>query len=130
MNASLRNHSTVLLIDNQGLSHYTSYLACGLQKYHSVILCGFSKEEYVITGGNEEKIKFYDIAQNLPKVKSLISKIIRPLLLFFPLLNVLTKLKFDIVHFQGHLPMFFLFIPILKLKGKQIFWTIHDVELR
>src|SRR5438445_788403 len=130
MKASLENQSTVLLIDNQGLSHYTSYLACGLQKYRNVILCGFSMDDYVITGAKEKKIKFYDIWQKLPKGTSLVSKLMRPLLLFFPLLMALTKLKYDIVHFQGHLPMFFLFIPILKLRGKQICWTVHDLSLR
>ena len=26
--------------------------------------------------------------------------------------------------------MFFLFIPVLQIKGKKIFWTMHDVNLR
>jgi glycosyltransferase involved in cell wall biosynthesis len=30
---------------------------------------------------------------------------------------------------QEHLPTFFLFIPILKLRKKQICWTLHDVEI-
>jgi alpha-maltose-1-phosphate synthase len=130
MTAPSEKKSTLLLIDNQGLSHYTSYLACGLQKYYNVILCGFSQDDFVITGAKEKKVKFYDVAQNLPKATSIVSKIIRPLLLFFPLLDALTKLKYDIVHFQGQLPLFFLFIPILKLKGKPICWTLHDVNLR
>ena len=42
---------------------------------------------------------------------------------------LLAKTKYDIVHIQGHLPMFFLFIPFLKIKKKRIYWTLHDVEL-
>jgi alpha-maltose-1-phosphate synthase len=38
-------------------------------------------------------------------------------------------MKYEIVHVQEHLPTFFLFIPMLKLRKKQICWTLHDVEI-
>jgi len=41
----------VLLIDNRGLSHYTSYLAFGLARYKDIILYGISKDDFVLTGG-------------------------------------------------------------------------------
>ncbi len=44
--------------------------------------------------------------------------------------RVLIASKYDIVHIQGHVPAFFFFMPLLKLRRKQIFWTIHDVNLR
>ena len=34
------------------------------------------------------------------------------------------------MHVQGYLPMFFFFIPWLKLTRKKIFWTVHDVNFR
>ncbi|MDQ3966876.1 MAG: glycosyltransferase family 4 protein, partial [Thermoproteota archaeon] len=130
---------TILLFDNRGLSHYTSYLSRGLAKYYNVILCGFSKEQYHATGADQEGVKFYPLSRSLPARnspiltilrKSLILIILEPLLLYWPLLRIITKAKYRIVHVQGHFPMFFLFIPFLRLKGKPIFWTVHDVQLR
>jgi glycosyltransferase involved in cell wall biosynthesis len=123
--------STVLLIDSGGLSHYTSYLAVGLSKYRDIILYGFSDELYTLTGAAREKrIKFYNMGKKLPKGSSLISNAFRPLLLFFPLLKGVTRAKYDIVHIQGHSYLFFLFLPLLKLKRKPIYWTMHDVDFR
>ena len=56
--------------------------------------------------------------------------IVESLLLFFILFKAFTKTGYDIVHIQGYLPMFFFFIPMLKLRGKKIFWTVHDVNFR
>jgi glycosyltransferase involved in cell wall biosynthesis len=125
--------TTILLLDNQNLSHYTSYLACGLSRYKEIVLYGFSKDDYSTTGAvkKEEKIKFCWIGEKLPKKNSLIARVaLRPIVLFFILSRALTRTKYDIVHIQGHLPMFFLFLPLLKIRGKQIFWTWHDVNLR
>jgi glycosyltransferase involved in cell wall biosynthesis len=122
---------TILLIDSPGLSHYTSYLAYGLSKYRDIILYGFSNEEYYVTGAAKQKrIKFYNIREKLPNGNSTLEIIVESLLLFFILFKALTKTGYDIVHIQGYLPMFFFFIPILKLRRKKIFWTVHDVNFR
>jgi glycosyltransferase involved in cell wall biosynthesis len=122
---------TILLIDSPGISHYTSYLAYGLSKYRDVILYGFSKEEYYVTGAaTKKRIKFYNIREKLPNGNSTLMIIVESLLLFFILFKAFTKTGYDIVHIQGYLPMFFFFIPMLKLRGKKIFWTVHDVNFR
>jgi glycosyltransferase involved in cell wall biosynthesis len=122
---------TILLIDSPGLSHYTSYLAYGLSKYRDIILYGFSSEEYYVTGAaTQKRIKFYNIREKLPKGNSTLEIIVESLLLFFILFKAFTKTGYDIVHIQGYLPMFFFFIPILKLRRKKIFWTVHDVNFR
>jgi glycosyltransferase involved in cell wall biosynthesis len=121
---------TILLIDNDGLSHYTSYLARGLSKNRDIILYGYSKESYIVTGAaKENRIKFHHIEEKLPKKTSLLITIVSPLFLSFIILRALTKTKYDIVHIQGSVPTFFLFLPFLKLKGKKIFWTIHDINI-
>jgi alpha-maltose-1-phosphate synthase len=126
-----KTKSTVLLIDSGGLSHYTSYLAVGLSKYRNVILYGFSDEQYTLTGAAKEKgIKFYNMGKWLPKGDSLLASTIRPYLLFFPLLKGMATTNYDIVHIQGHSYLFFLFVPLLKLKRKPIYWTMHDVDFR
>jgi alpha-maltose-1-phosphate synthase len=123
--------STVLLIDSGGLSHYTSYLGVGLSKYRNVILYGFSEEQYTLTGAAKEKgIKFYNMGKWLPKGDSLLASAIRPFLLFFPLLKGIATTSYDIVHIQGQSYLFFLFVPLLKLRKKRIFWTMHDVDFR
>jgi alpha-maltose-1-phosphate synthase len=123
--------STVLLIDSGGLSHYTSYLGVGLSKYRNVILYGFSDEQYTLTGAAKEKgIKFYNMGKWLPKGDSLLASAIRPFLLFFPLLKGIATTSYDIVHIQGQSYLFFLFVPLLKLRKKRIFWTMHDVDFR
>ena len=129
--STTRNRSSVLLIDNQ-LSHYTSYLACGLAKYKDVILYGYSRDDYIISGAaNEKGIRFFCIEEKMPKNNSLISIIVvRPLIRFFILFKALIKTNYNIVHIQGHLPLFFLFLPMLKLRAKKIFWTLHDIKLR
>jgi glycosyltransferase involved in cell wall biosynthesis len=122
---------TILLIDSPGISHYTSYLAYGLSKYRDVILYGFSKEEYYVTGAaTKKRIKFYNIREKLPNGNSTLMIMLESLLLFFILFKAFTKTGYDIVHIQGYLPMFFFFIPMLKLRGKKIFWTVHDVNFR
>jgi alpha-maltose-1-phosphate synthase len=126
-----KTKSTVLLIDSGGLSHYTSYLAVGLSKYRNVILYGFSDEQYTLTGAAKEKgIKFYNMGKWLPKGDSLLASAIRPFLLFFPLLKGIATTSYDIVHIQGHSYLFFLFVPLLELKRKPIYWTMHDVDFR
>jgi len=123
--------STVLLIDSGGLSHYTSYLAVGLSKHRDIILCGFSDELYNLTGAAKQvRIRFYNMGKRLPKGTSLVSSALRPWLLFFPLFRAITTKKYDMVHIQGHSYLFFLFVPLLKLQGKPIYWTIHDVDFR
>jgi alpha-maltose-1-phosphate synthase len=124
-----KTKSTVLLIDGGGLSHYTTYLAVGLSKYRNIILYGYSDELYTLTGAVKEKtIKFYNLGKRLPKGDSLFSSAIRPYLLFFPLLKAIATTRYDIVHIQGHSYLFFLFVPLIKLKRKPIYWTMHDVD--
>lgn len=127
-----KNNSTVLLIDADGLSHYTAYLAYGLSKYRKIILCGLSYENYIITGASmENNIEFHNLGERLPQKTSLISKlIVYPLSLFVALLKISITTNFDIVHFQGHIPLFFLLIPLLKWKAKHISWTLHEVKVR
>jgi len=123
--------STVLLIDSGGLSHYTSYLAVGLSKHRDIILCGFSDELYNLTGAAKQvRIRFYNMGKRLPKGTSLVSSALRPWLLLFPLFKAITTKKYDMVHIQGHSYFFFLFVPLLKLQRKPIYWTIHDVDFR
>ena len=68
-----------------------------------------SYEDYVITGAiREKKIKFYNIGEKLPKRISIMSKlVIYPLTLFTILFRLLITTKYDIVHFQGHIPLFY-----------------------
>jgi starch synthase len=128
--SSKEKHSTVLLFDSDGFSNYTCYLARGLSKYRDVILYSFSEDSFSITGAAKEKrIKFHYIKKWLPKGYSAIGGIIRVFLLFFILFAVLVRSNYDIVHVQEHLPTFFLFIPVLKLRKKQICWTLHDVDM-
>jgi glycosyltransferase involved in cell wall biosynthesis len=124
-------HSRILLIDNDGLSHYTSYLARGLVKYRDITLYGFSKLDYTVTGAaKDDRIKFYWIGKKLHRGTRPVKVIGQSFYLLSELFRALLgKSKYDIVHIQGHLPMFFLFIPFLKIKKKQIYWTLHDVEL-
>jgi glycosyltransferase involved in cell wall biosynthesis len=122
--------SPVLVFDNQGLSHYSSYLALGLSKYHDIVLYGFSYNDYVITGAKKEKkIEYYSLEKILPKGSSVLKIIVRSLFLFLVLFKELNIRNYEIVHIQERLPMFFLLIPLLKLRRKKIFWTIHDVDL-
>jgi len=120
----------VLLIDNDDFSDYTSYFARGLSKYADVILYLFSEESPKVTGAAKEKgIKFNYLNKMLPKGYSSAGGIIRVFILFFILLNALTRTKYDIVHVQDYLPAFFLFIPFLKLRRKHICWTLHDLDI-
>jgi starch synthase len=122
--------SRVLLIDSDGFTQYTSYLARGLASYREIILYGFSKEDQVVTGAaKENRIEFHWIKENLPKESSSLRGIARVFLLFFILSVILTKKNYEIVHIQEHLPAFFLFIPVLKLRRKQICWTLHDTDI-
>ena len=122
--------SNILLIDNFGLSHYTSYLARGISRYRRVIVYGLSRSDFLLTSrGEAENIEFHSLEEKLPKSSSISAIIVKSLFLFFILLIGLNKKKYDIVHVQGYLPMFFLLIPMLKLKRKKIFLTIHDVDL-
>jgi glycosyltransferase involved in cell wall biosynthesis len=126
-----KKSGTILLIDSPGISHYTSYLAYGLSKYKDIILYGFSSEEYYVTGAaTKKRIKFYNIREKLPNRNSTLMIIVESLLLFFILFKAFSKTGYDIVHIQGYLPMFFFFIPMLKLRRKKIFWTVHDVNFR
>jgi glycosyltransferase involved in cell wall biosynthesis len=120
----------VLLIDSDGFSDYTCYFARGLSKYVDVTLYCFSEESPNVTGAAKEKgIKFIYIKKKLPKGYSSARGIIRVFILFFILLQALMSTKYDVVHIQDYLPAFFLFIPILKLKGKRICWTLHDLDI-
>ncbi|HET6717256.1 MAG TPA: hypothetical protein VFG90_09000 [Nitrososphaeraceae archaeon] len=109
----------ILLIDNYGLSHYTSYLAFGLAKYRDIILYGISKDDFVLTGASRAKnIEFHGFFNKETRIPRFVRYLVEPLLFFLALFRILTREKYDIVHVQGHLPMFFLFIPVLKLKKK------------
>ena len=128
--SSKKKRLKVLLIDNDDFSDYTSYFARGLSKYADVILYFFSEESPKVTGAAKEKgIKFNYLNKRLPKGYSSAGGIIRVFILFFILLNALMRTKYDIVHVQDYLPAFFLFIPILKLRRKQICWTLHDLDI-
>jgi glycosyltransferase involved in cell wall biosynthesis len=129
----IHNRSRVLLIDNQGLSFYTSYLARGLSRYNDLIFFGLSEEDFVITGAIQEKrIRFHNIGKKLLRGRSVVSLFVaRPLRWSIILSRAfLFRQDYDIVHIQGHLPLFFLFIPILKLRSIKICLTLHDVTLR
>jgi alpha-maltose-1-phosphate synthase len=104
----------------------------GLSESNNIILYGFSHEDYVLTGAiNRKCIKFYDIGRKFPKHKYLILRISSQLLFYLKILVIsLNKNSYDIVHIQGHLPLFFLFMPMLKLRSKNVCWTLHDVKLR
>ena len=124
---------SVILIDNYGLSFYTSYLACGLSKYNHVNLLGISEEDYRVTGASKvERISFSNIGKKLPKKNSILSIIFARQFVWFYVLSTafFRRSKYDIVHVQGHLPTFFVFVPFLKLMHKRIVWTLHDVNLR
>jgi hypothetical protein len=109
----------ILLIDNRGLSHYTSYLAFGMAKYRDVLLYGISKDEFVLTGASRAKtIEFHGFLNKETRIPKILWYLFEPLLFFLALFGILTEKKYDIVHVQGYLPMFFLFIPTLKLKKK------------
>ncbi len=122
----------VLLIDNQGLSHYTCYLAKGLAHSRKILLLGLSLEEYHDTTASKEKnITFCDLSTRLSKSGSLYSNLVKRPLSFFRYLLEFTLFKqYKILHFQGHLPLIFLLIPLIKIRNKKIYWTIHDVDLR
>ena len=91
---------------------------------------GLSKEYYAATGASREKrIKFHSIEEKMPKGDSTILIIIRPLFFVPVLFEALIKSRYGIVHFQDRLPLLFLFLPFLKLKGKQICWELHDVDI-
>ena len=49
-------NSNILLIDNQGLSHYTCYFAKGLAKHRQITLLGFSKKITMIPKHSRKKI--------------------------------------------------------------------------
>jgi len=128
--SSKDNRQSVLLIDSDGFSDYTCYLARGLSKYLDVILYSFSNESFNITGASEKKgIKFNYMKKSLPKGYSTTRGIVRVLILFFLLSHTLIKAKYDIVHIQDYLPTFFLFLPFLKIRGKRVCWTLHDLEI-
>ena len=122
----------ILLIDNQGLSHYTCYLAKGLARSRKILLLGLSREEYDDTTANKEKnIVFCDLSNRLPKSRSLYSNLVkRPLTFFRYLIEFTLFNNYKILHFQGHLALIFLLIPLIKIRHKKIYWTIHDVDLR
>jgi len=122
--------SRVLLFDSDGYSDYTCYLARGISKFRRVVLYSFSEKSHIVTGASLEKnVKFQYVKKWLPKGYSTLKGIIRVILLFFILLMAFTRNKYEIVHIQQHLPMFFFFIPLLKMRHKKIFWTLHDTEI-
>ena len=135
------NSSTVLLIDSHGLSHYTSYLALGLSKFRNIILYVYSEEDYntVVASQQRAAITFNPFQRKVSakKLKSScrLERLLKPfrkmkydIIHIRVLLEALTKMNYDIVHIQGHQPIFFLFIPLLRLKRKRIYWTVHDVN--
>ena len=116
----MHGKSPILLIDNQGLSHYTSYLALGLSKYRDVILYGFSSNDFLIAGASKEKkIQFYPLEKKLPSGNSILKIIARSILLFLIFARELTARKYDIVHIQERLPSVFPVYSIIKIKSKE-----------
>lgn len=122
--------SAILMIDNYGLSHYTSYLAAGLAQYRSITLAGLSEKNYNITGAREKGVKFHDMSKGIPRGTSMVVTLLRPFFLFRPLRKVINESNFNVVHIHGYLPLFFALLPSLKRRGKRIIWTIHDVNPR
>lgn len=121
----------ILLLDSQGISHYTSYLAKGLSESHFVKVYLFSTREVISTG--IDKIPSIEIKSLNPVVKSKsIMKIliIKPLYLFLLFGKILLFSRYDIVHIQGHIPTIFLYLPFVRLTKRIIFWTLHDAVLR
>lgn len=123
---------TVLLIDNQGLSHYTCYLATGLSRYKKIKLIGFSREDYIFTDAcSQTNIDFMNLEDLVFKNRSLWKMLIqKPFSIFRRLINPVLFTNYKVIHLQGHLPLFFLYIFIIKLKRRKLVWTIHDVDLR
>ena len=120
----------VLLFDNDDFSDYTSYFARGLSRYADITLYCFSQISPNITGAAKlNGIKLVFIDKKLPRGYSSVRGIIRVFMLFFIIFNALIRSKYDIVHIQDYLPTFFLFIPLLKLRKKRIYWTIHDLDI-
>jgi glycosyltransferase involved in cell wall biosynthesis len=120
----------VLLFDNDDFSDYVSYFARGLSKHVDVILYCLSEDSPNVTGAAKQKgIKINYINKRLPKGGSSVIGIVRVFFLFFLLLDALVKTKYDIVHIHDYLPVFFLFIPFLKLRRKRICWTLHDLDI-
>ncbi|CAN5837071.1 hypothetical protein BH23THE1_BH23THE1_31390 [soil metagenome] len=122
----------ILLIDNQGLSHYTCYLAKGLSKYKNIMLIGFSEKDCTHTETiPNEKVKISYITQAVKQNSSLFNKIVtRPFNILRFLFRYIVFNNYKIIHIQGHLPLFFLYLPFIKIKKIKLVWTIHDVELR
>jgi glycosyltransferase involved in cell wall biosynthesis len=128
--SSVEKRLKVLLIDNEDFSDYVSYFARGLSIYVDVTLYCLSEESPNVTGAAKQKgIKINYINKRLAKGSSSVKGIVRVFFLFFILLNVLMRTKYDIVHIQDYLPAFFLFIPFLKLRRKRICWTLHDLDI-
>jgi glycosyltransferase involved in cell wall biosynthesis len=125
-------NSNILLIDNQGLSHYTCYFAKGLAKHRQITLLGFSKEDFYETeASNEINIQFHYLSKLFFMNKSMWNKLIqKPIQIFKYLFKPIVFGNYSIVHIQGHLPLFFLYVPILKIRKRKIFWTMHDIHLR
>ena len=120
-----RELNRILLLDAPGLSHYTSYFAFGLSKHNNVILHAFSKTELLDIGADTmPRIDFHQIGRSLFTGHSMFSLLTRPVYIFIYLLKILVKSNYDVVHVQGHLPMFFAFVPLLRLMGKDYFWTV------
>lgn len=125
------NCSDVLLIDNFGLSHYTSYLARGLAKHFKVKLLGLSDELFFLTKAKEQpNIEYCSMQSKILKQSNLLSFVIRPIYMFCILSNAIFNNDYRIIHIQGHMMMFYLFLPYLKFKKKIVCWTVHDIYLR
>jgi len=97
--------------------------------FHKVILYGFTKDYYDVMEAKDKKIEFHCLSDKLPKGISIPDLILRPIILFILLLKILTYQQYDIVHIQGHLPLFFLLLPLLKFKRKKICWSLHAVDI-
>jgi glycosyltransferase involved in cell wall biosynthesis len=131
--------SSVLLVTGRGLEPYTSLLANALASYVQVVVFGDSRQ-YL-----SEKIPFVQRATtlrrpSLPGEVSSSSNILGTLLWIvgdflkyavdtYYLAAAIRRLKPSFVHLQGHFPFFFVLIFGRSLV-KNLFWTIHDVELR
>ena len=125
------------------MENHPSYLLI-IKVYHTILrtwhldfqntgrlsLYGFSSNDFLIAGASKEKkIHFYALEKKLPSGNSILKIIARSILLFLIFARELTAREYDIVHIQERLPLFFLFIPLLKLNQKKLFWTIHDIDL-
>lgn len=107
----------ITLVNQGGMSHYTSQLANSLSNYANV---------YVISGSQTNKILFNEnVILNLVDLSS--SHFLKTNILGFkPILEILHKINPDIIHISGS--HFWILGLYPYLKKKNVILTLHDVN--